>query len=61
MHSQKIVPHWHGTICGDNLFHNETMDGKNDPSYTFTRSNIGLKHKLAFRGFEGNKDGVTNL
>ena len=48
-------------ICGGNLFHNETLDGKNDLSYTLTQPNIGFKRKLAFRAFEGNEDGVTNL
>ena len=48
------------TICDGNLFRNEAVDGKNDPSYTFTQLNIGLKRKLAFCAFEGNKDGVTN-
>ena len=48
-------------ICGSNLFQNETVNGKNDPSYTLTQPNIGLKRKLVFRAFEGNKDGVTNL
>ena len=33
------------------LFLNETVDGKNDPSYAPTRPNVGLKRKLAFRKF----------
>ena len=62
IHNQKIVPMLIVlAICGGNLFHNETVDGKNDPSYTLTRPNIGLKCELAFRAFEGNKDGVTNF
>ena len=48
-------------ICGGNLFHNETVDEKSNPSYALTQPNIGLKRKLAFRAFEGNKDGTTNL
>ena len=48
-------------ICGGNLFHNETVDEKNDPSYALTQPNNGLKRKLVFRAFEGNKDGATNL
>ena len=36
-------------ICGGNLFHNETVVGKNGPSYTLTRPNIGLKRILGFR------------
>ena len=38
-------------IYGISLFHSETVDGKNDPSYALTRPNIGLKRKLAFRKF----------
>ena len=49
------------TCSGGNLFHNETVDGKSDPSYTLTWPKIGLKRKLAFRAFEGYKDGVINL
>ena len=48
-------------ICGGNLFHNEIVDAKNYPSFALTRPNIGLKCKLAFHAFEGNKDGITNL
>ena len=48
-------------IRDGNLFHNETVDGKNDPSYTLTRPNISLKRKLTFRAFESHKNGVTNL
>ena len=48
-------------ICGSNLFHNETVDKKSNPSYALTQPNIGLKRKLAFRTFEGNKDGTINL
>ena len=46
------------------LFHNEPLKqwmGKMNLKYTFTRPNIGLKRKLVFRTFEGNKDGFTNL
>ena len=48
-------------ICSGNLFQNETVDVKNDPSYTLTQPNIDLKDTLAFCAFEGNRDGVTNL
>lgn len=46
---------------GGNLFHNKTVDGKNDPSYTFKQPNIGLKSKFVFCAFEGDKGGVTKL
>ena len=62
IHNQKIVPMLIVlAICGGNLFHNETVDGKNNLSYTLTQRNIGLTYKLAFDAFEGNKDGVTTL
>ena len=48
-------------ICGGNLLQNETVYGKNDPSYSLTQPYIDLKDTLAFRAFEGNRDGVTNL
>ena len=48
-------------ICGSNLFHIETVDGKNEPSYTFTQPNIGFKCKFVFPAFVGSKDVVTNL
>ena len=44
-------------MSASNLFYNETVDGKNDLTYTLTRPNIGSKCKLVFRAFEGNKDG----
>ena len=49
------------TIFGGNLFLNETVDGENNSWYTFTQSDIGLKCKLVFHAFGGNKVGVTNL
>ena len=42
-------------ISGGNLFLNETVDRKNDPSYAFIRPSISLKRKLAFPAFEGHK------
>ena len=36
-----------------NLFHNETVVGKNGPSYALIRPNIGLKRTL---GFHANKN-----